>query len=226
MSEVMQARLRAVVVAVAPVVGLIAAFYHPYIGDLAGNAETARVVAADPTRWAWAHVILMGAHVLLVLAIVWIGSYLRASGERLWSFIAVPLITAGIVLFTAVLGMSVSFSAMNEVGAPLEAVLDAVDPWYLPITFTILITAGLGFLSLAAAIYRSRVLSRELSWVVSAAIVVVTLTLLIPASWGEQVFNVAAIVAFWPLACRMWLDTTEAPGLVMGPASSRSARTV
>ena len=205
MSEVTQALLRAVVVAVTPVVGLIAAFYHPYIGDIADNAETARVVAADPTRWAWVHVIEMGVNVLLVLAIVGIGSYL--------------LITAGIVLFTAVLGMAVSFSAMNEVGAPLEAVLDAVEPWYLPITFTILITAGLGFLSLAVAIYRSRVLSRELSWVVSAAIVVVTLTLLIPATWGEQVFSAAAIIAFWPLAYRMWVDATEAQLVGAGPPS-------
>ena len=164
--------------AIAPVVGLIGATYHPYIGDLADNAETAAVVAADPTRWAWAHVIEMGGNVLLVLAVVWIGSYLRASGERLWSFIAVPLITVGIVLFTAVLGMSLSFSAMHEVGAPLEAVMDAVDPWYLPITLVILITAGLGFLSLAAAIYRSRALSRELTWVATAAIVMVALTLL------------------------------------------------
>ena len=219
MSEVMQARLRAGVVAIAPVVWLIGATYHPYIGDLADNAETAAVVAADPTRWAWAHVIEMGGNVLLVLAVVWIGSYLRASGERLWSFIAVPLITVGIVLFTAVLGMSLSFSAMHEVGAPLEAVMDAVDPWYLPITLVILITAGLGFLSLAAAIYRSRALSRELTWVATAAIVMVALTLLVPSTWGEQVLSVAAMVAFWPLAYRMWQNTIEAPVVTAAPPS-------
>ena len=81
MSEVTQARLRAAVVVIAPVVGLIGATVHPYIGDLTDNAATARVVEADPTRWAWAHVIEMGGNVLLVLAVIAIASYLRASGS-------------------------------------------------------------------------------------------------------------------------------------------------
>ena len=211
MSEVTQARLRAAVIAIAPVVALIGASYHPYIGDLADNAATVKVVEADPTRWAWAHVIEMGGNVLAVLAFISIGSYLRASGERLWSFIAVPLITASAVLFTAVLGMSLIWSAMSEVGAPIEPVMDAVDPWYQPITLGILAAAVLGLLSLAMAIYRSQVLGRRLTWVAAAAIVVSTFTILVPATWGEQVFNVAAIVAFWPLAYGMWRDTVEAP---------------
>ncbi len=211
MSEITQARLQAIVIVIAPVVALIGASIHPYIADLADNAATARVVEANPTRWAWAHLIEMGGNVLLVLAIISIGSYLRASGERLWSFIAVPLITAGVVLFTSVLGMALTFSAVSETGAPLEPVLIALDPWYAPVTLVILATAGLGFLSLAMSIYRSQVLGRRLTWVVTAAVVVFHLTFLIPATWGEQVFNVAAIVAFWPLAYRMWLDTTGAP---------------
>ena len=217
MSEITQARLRAAVIVVAPVVGLIGATVHPYIGDLADNAETAKAVVADPTRWAWAHVIEMGGNALLALAVIAIGSYLRASGERLWSFTAVPLITVGIVLFTAVLGMALIWSAMSEVGASIEPVMEAVEPWYLPLTLVLLITFVLGFLSLAVSVYRSQVLSRELSWVVTAAIVLATLTILIPATWGEQVFNVVAIVAFWPLAYRMWLDATEAPVAVAAP---------
>ena len=152
MSEVTQARLRAAVVAVAPVVGLIGATVHPYIGDRADNVETAAVVAADPTRWAWAHVIEMGGNALLLLVIVWVVSYVRGSGERLWSFVAVPLITKGIVLFTAVLGMSLVWSVMSEVGTPIVPVMEAVEPWYLPITIVILATFALGSMSLAAAI--------------------------------------------------------------------------
>ena len=206
-------------VVIAPVVGLIGATVHPYIGDLTDNAATARVVEADPTRWAWAHVIEMGGNVLLVLVVIAIASYLRASGERLWSFVAVPLITTALVLVTAVFGMSLIWTAMSEVGTPIEPVMEAVDPWYLPITVVTLITAALGFVSLAVAVYRSQVLSRELTWVVATAIVAIVLTLLIPATWGEQVLNVVMIVAFWPLAYRMWVDATEPAVVVAEPLS-------
>ncbi len=209
MRDVTQARLQAVVVALFPVVGLIGATLHPYIGDLGDNAETARVVAAGPTRWAWAHIIEMGANVLLVLAVIAVGRYLFASGERLWSFIAVPLITTALVLLTAIYGMAVLFTAMVEAGTPLVPVMEAVEPWYAPLTIVILLTAGLGFLSLAVAIHRSHVFSPRLSRVVVAATVVGVLTISIPATWGEQLFNVIAMVAFWPFAYRMWPDTTE-----------------
>ena len=70
MPELTQARLRAAVIIIAPVVGLIGATVHPYIGDLEDNAETARVIADDTTRWAWAHVIEMGGNALFVLAVI------------------------------------------------------------------------------------------------------------------------------------------------------------
>ncbi len=214
MPDITRARLKAVVVALFPVIGLVGATLHPSISDLGDNAETARVIADGPTRWAWAHIIEMGANVLAVLAVVAIGSYLMASGERLWSFVAVPLITTGLVLFTAVLGMALLFTAMVEVGAPLVPVMEELEPWYAPITTVILLTARPGFLALAFAIHRSRVLSQRVSRVVVTATVVGALTLWIPTTWGEQLFNVAAIVAFWPLAYRMWVDTTEAPAVV------------
>ena len=218
MSEIAQTRLRAAVIAIAPVVALIGASYHPYIGDLADNAATVRVVEADPTRWAWAHVIEMGGNVLLVLAVISIAGYLRASGERLWSFIAVPLITAAVVLLTAVYGMSLIWSAMSEVGTPIEPVMEAVEPWYAPITLAILIAFVLGSLSLAVAIYRSHVLGRELTRVVVAAVVVSSFAILIPATWGEQAYSVVAMVAFWPLAYRMWLDAAERPVAAAAPS--------
>ena len=226
MIEATQVRLQAVVVAAAPVLGLIGATVHPYIGDLANNGLSARVIADDPARWAWAHTIEMAANVLAILAIVAIGRYLWASGERLYSFIAVPLIATALVLFASVLGMSLIWSAMVEAGLPLVPAMEAVELWYAPVTLVILLTAGLGILSLALSIYRSRVLSPRLTWLVVAATIAGGLTLLIEATWGEQLYNVTAVVAFWPLAYRMWLDATEAPVLAAGPASPRSAPTV
>ena len=162
----------------------------------------------------------MGGNALFLLAVIAIASYLRASGERLWSFIAVALITVAVVLLTSIFGMALTFAAVIETGASLETleeIMEGLDPWYLPITVGILAAFVMGFLSLAEAIYRSHVLGRRLTWVATAAIVVSTFTILIPATWGEQVFNVVAIVAFWPLAYQMWRDTTEAP--IVGAAA-------
>lgn len=219
MSEVTQVQLQAVLIVVTPIVGLIGATVHPYISDIADNELTAKIITDDPTRWAWAHIIEMAANVLAILAIFAIGRYLWASGERLYSFIAVPLIATALVLFTSVLGMSLIWSAMVEAGLPLVPVMEAVEPWYAPVTLVILLTFGLGTLSLAISVYRSHVLNREWSWVVAAAIVVSAATILIEASWGEQLFNVVAMVAFWPLAYRMWIDAPQPPSLVAtGPS--------
>ena len=170
MTELTQARLGAIAVAAFPVVGLLAATYHPFIGDLADNEATARVIAADPTRWGWSHVAEMGANVLAVLGILALGAYLRASGERTWSFIAVPLIATAMILFTAVLGMSVIWAAMSEAGSPIVPVMDATETWYAPVTLVILVAIGLGLPALAVSVYRSHVLSPPLSRIVAAAI--------------------------------------------------------
>ena len=50
MSEIAQTRLRAAVIAITPVVALIGASYHPYIGDLADNAATVRAVDRNTDR--------------------------------------------------------------------------------------------------------------------------------------------------------------------------------
>ena len=76
---------------------------------------------------------------------------------------------------------------------------------------------SLGLLSLAVAIYRGRVLSSKLTWVVIAAIVGAVLSFLIESTWSGHVFSAAVIVASWPLAYRMWVDTTEAPAVFAVP---------
>ena len=54
-------------------------------------------------------------------------------------------------------------------------------------------------------------LGRQLPWVVIGALVVLTVALFIPTTWGEYLIGVAAIVASWPLAYQMWQDIAEQP---------------
>ncbi len=102
MSQLTQARLRVGVVAVAPVVVLIAFLYQPYIADFTDNAAFADEVAADTTRWAWSATIGAAGLALTALLIISLRSYLRAAGEQLWSFIAVPLVVVRMTRWLAV----------------------------------------------------------------------------------------------------------------------------
>ena len=211
MSELTQARLRAGVVAVAPIVVLFAFLYQPYIADFNDNAAFAGGVAADTTRWAWATTITAVGLALTALLIVSLRSYLRAAGEQLWSFIAVPLVVVGAVLIAYVTGVNLGLANAIEAGASGEAVLKAGEPWFFGTILPTTIIFGLGWLSLAAAVYKSEVLSRQLTWVVVGALVVLTVALFTTTGWGRYVIGVALIAASWPLAYQMWIETREAP---------------
>ncbi len=211
MSERTQARLRAAVVAVAPVVVLIGFLYHPYVGDLTDRAAVADEVAADTTRWAWSHLIAAAGLALTLLLAVSVRSYLRVAGEQTWSFVAIPLLVIGGVMFAALTGVEIGMAAAVEGTAQGEAFADAAEPWMTPLILGGAVVFGLGWLSLATAIYRSEVLSRELTWVVVAALVVLTVALFIPTGWKFYVIGVASVVSAWPLAYQMWAATTTAP---------------
>ena len=218
MSEVTQARLRAGVVAIAPVVLLIGLLYHPYVGDLTDRAALAEEVAADTTRWAWSHLIVAAGLALTLLLAVSVRSYLRAAGEQMWSFVAMPLLVIGGGMFAAITGVEIGAAAAVEGTAQGEAFADAADPWVMPLILGGAVVFGLGWLSLATAIYRSEVLGRELTWVVVGALVALTVAAFIPAGWAFYVIGVAAVVAGWPLAYQMWLDTSEEPVSPAPPA--------
>lgn len=211
MSEFTQARLRVGVVAVAPVVVLIGFLWAPYIANFTDNAAVADEVAADTTRWAWSTTINAVGLALTALLIISLRSYLRTAGEQLWSFIAVPLIVVGGVLIAYVTGADLGLANAIEAGASGEAVLKAGEPWFFGTFLPAAIIFGLGWLSLAAAVYKSGVLSHQLTWVVVGALVVLTVAIFIPTGWGRYVIGVAAIVASWTLAYQMWSETREAP---------------
>ena len=212
------------VVAVAPVVLLISFLWHPYFewhayDDFNENAEQlAASYADDPTRWAWSIIISAVGLALTVLLVFSVRSYLRAAGEQSWSFPAAALVTAGAVLIAHNNGMQLGVLAAIEAGASGEAVFDAADPWATGMYGGGSVLFGLGWLSLATAVYRSEVLSRRLTWVAVSALVVLTVAL--TWTWGNVVIGVAATVAAWPLAYQMWVETqaTAVAGAQPSPA--------
>ena len=82
-------------------------------------------------------------------------------------------------------GSQLGLATAIEAGASGEAVIDATEPWFTGIYGVAAVLFGLGWLSLAAAVYRSQVLSRELTWVVIGALVVLTVAPFIPTGWGN-----------------------------------------
>jgi hypothetical protein len=72
---------------------------------------------------------------------------------------------------------------------------------------------GLGWLSLAMAIYKSRVLPKQQTWASVAGFVVLTVMLFVPMGWALYVAGVAAVVALWPMAYLLWAPSSE--GMMM-----------
>ncbi len=218
MSETGQARIRAGVVAIAPVLLLIG-FLIPYIGDITDNVEIATEIGGDTGRASWGFLIAAGSIALTILATFSLRYYLRAAGEDGWSFLMVPLVVVGAVtIAVAVTAQFFAVALISEAGGDAVAYLDAADDWFVPLFIAGGVIFGLGWLALAMSIYRSAVLSRELTTVVMIALIVVVAANFIPTGWGGYVLAIAAIVASWPLAYTMWPTAVGAPSVGGPPA--------
>jgi hypothetical protein len=218
MSVSTQARLRAGVVIVTPVVVLIGFIWAPYLSDFTDNSAVADEIAANTTRWNWAAIISGVGLALTPLLAFSIRNYLREAGEQRWSFIAVPLVTIGAGLLAFLAGSEFATGPAIDSGASGSAVLDAREDWFMPMIFIALAIFAAGFLSLAAAVRTSRVLSDAQSWVVVGALVVLAVSLFIPVTGGQYLVGIAAIVAAWPLGYRMWNVPSATAGVQPSPA--------
>lgn len=221
MSESMRIKLRAAVVALAPVAALIGFLWHPYIADVTDRAAVAAAVGAGATRWAGSHLLLAVAFALAVLAVFALRVYLRGAGEDRWSFVAVPFVTVGMALVIVVLGAEgVAASAVASVGGDVTAFLAEVEAWLTP---TYLLGAALlaaGWLSLAMAVSRSHVLDRPWTGAVAAGLIALAVLAFLPFGWATIGSGVAAVVAFWPLAYRIWAGPAEHEARVTGAQPS------
>ena len=89
-------------------------------------------------------------------------------------------------------------------GADVQAVLIAMDPWFIPTFLVATLIFALGILGFAMGIVRSGVLGPRLTWLVVGALVVMAAARFVPLGAAIYVGGASAIVALWALAYEMW----------------------
>ena len=199
MTEHTQMRIRALALFAAPVAFLVAIIFHPYLEDEFDVSVVAAEVVADPERWALVHFMLMLAFAIILLAVVALRALLRTAGEDRWSFIAVPLLVGGGTVFIGVWGFEVTVAAVANVGGDVEAVFEESDRWFGPVGIAGYAMFILGWLSMALAVCRSRVLGRRQTWVVLGATAVMIAGLSWPATGGAYLFSFGMMGFTWML---------------------------
>lgn len=207
-SRTAAARRRAAIVFIAPAVILAGLLYHPHIGnptDADFLASLAEAVAADPTRWALAHLAIGVGSGLLIVAFIAIRSHFGELGENRWSRPALPFIVMGSTLYAMLPAMEFVPLAAADAGADIQAAQAALLPWFAPTLFTGALIFAIGAIGFAVGIFRSRILDKMPSYIVAAALIVLAISRLIPLFLFQiQLTGIAGIVALWPLAYVMW----------------------
>lgn len=211
MSAMRKARFRAAIVAVAPTVLLLGFAYHPYVGKPTNEAALAEAVASDTTRWGLSHLAIGIGYALAALAFIALRSYLREAGEERWSVWALPFAALGSALFPILTGMELALLAVAETGGDVEAAQTELVPWFIPVLLSGGICFALGALGFAIGVARSGVLSRQLTWLVAGALVVMAAARFVPLGAAQIVIGVAGVVALWPVAFAMWKHPEARP---------------
>lgn len=215
-----RSRLRAAIVAVAPVVLLAGFVYHPFLDHPTDPGTIAAAAAADTMRWGLAHLAIAVGYGFAVLAFIAIRSYLREAGEERWSARALPFIVMGSTLFAVLPGMEFAPLAAAEAGGDGKAAQAALIPWFVPILLIGGISFALGALGFAIAIVRSAVMDPLASWLVAGALVVMAAARFAPLSAAPYVIAVAGVVALWPLASAMWKRAEGQPAEQQRPIAA------
>jgi hypothetical protein len=204
MSAMTKARFRAAIVAVAPTVLLLGFVYHPYVAKPTDEAALAEAVASGTTRWGLSHLAIGIGYALAALAFIALRSHLREAGEDRWSVWALPFAAVGSALFPILTGMELALLAVAETGGDIEAAQTELVPWFIPVLLAGGICFTLGALGFAMGIVQSGVLSRQLTWLVAGAFVVMAAARFVPLGAAQIAIGVAGIAALWPLAFTMW----------------------
>jgi hypothetical protein len=220
-SQVSLARFRAAVLVLAPALLLLGFAYHPFVANATDDAAVAAAASDETTRWGLAHLAIGIGYAFMALAFVALRSYLREAGEERWSALGLPFGVVGSCLFIPLTGMEFALLAAAETGGDVEAVQEELLPWFIPPLVAGAVSFTVGALCFATAVARSSILSTTLTWIVVTGFVVMALARFVPLGVAQIVIGIAAIVALWPLAYRMWHEpilraaepgTTPAPG--------------
>ena len=206
MSPTTSARFRTVVVVVAPALLLLGFAYHPYVTIGTDEAALASAASEDTTRWGLAHLAIGVGYALTALAFVALRSYLRDAREERWSLLGLPFAVLGSCLFIPLTGMEFALLAAAETGGDVEAVQEELFPRFVPLLSAGGLSFTIGAVCFALAVARSSILGSLLTRVVVAGFVVMSLARFVPLGAAPIVIGVAAVVALWPIAAKMWRD--------------------
>ena len=193
---------RAAVVAIAPVVLLVAMVWHPYLpGRLPDHAAVADAVADDPTRWALVHLTTAVATGAVILAFIAIRGFLREAGDQALSAVGLGFIVLGSLSYAVLPGMEFTPLAANEIGADVAAAQATLDDWFISVLVAGAFAFAIGIVCVAVAIRRHGGLGPALTWVVVVALLVMAACRFVPyAAVQGYVQSAAALIALWPLA--------------------------
>lgn len=196
---------RVTILAVAPVALLVALATHPFIeGRLPNKTAIAEEVVAGTTRWGLVHLAASVASALIAVAFLAVRQYLHEAGEDRLSGLGMPLVIVGSTLYAVMPGMEFAALAAAENGATTAGVAevqDAIGPWFMSVLLASSLTFGIGAISFAGAIRASKIADARITQVVSAALVVMALSRIVPLSVTQfYIQGLAAVVALWPLA--------------------------
>lgn len=197
-------RARATIVAIAPVVLAIGFLLHPPIGAGPPDHRAVAEAATDHTiRWGVAHLMLAASSALLILAFLSIRVWLRDASRDSWSAWGIPFIVVGSTLYALLPAMEMAplFAARADVD--VEAVADALVPWFVPIHVLGGLAYGVGLVAFAMGLAHSGLLTRRVTRLVVGGLALSAAARFVPLTAIHfYVQSAASIAAFWPLAAR------------------------
>ncbi|MPZ63451.1 MAG: hypothetical protein GEU93_19635 [Propionibacteriales bacterium] len=202
------ARFGAIGVALAPLVMLVALIAHPYLVRLPDAAAVAEAVEANTRLWGWVHLLTAVGSGLVALAFLAIRARLRDAGEERFSTWALPFVIAGSILYGLLPALEFAPMATASTGGDVAAVQTALEPWFIAILVTSVITFAVGIYGFARGVAASRILSPSITRLVVTALVLLALSRFVPLGAVQFYLQaIAGVVALWPLAFQMWRES-------------------
>lgn len=204
--DIRRRQLGAAIVFLAPTVLTGGMLAHPFIGFGPPDPEViGTVVAAHPTRWGVAHLVVAVASGLMILAFLAVRNRLRDTGEERWSAWGIPFIVVGSTLFTMLPAMEFAPLAITRAGGNVADTQAALLSWFVPLLLAGAVTFVIGVFCFAKGIAVSQILSRRMTLLVAGALAAMAVSRFIPLG-AMQLYGQAAfgVLALWPLALHLW----------------------
>lgn len=111
----------------------------------------------------------------------------------------------GSTLYAVLPAMEMAPLMAAKTGGNVQAAQTELIPWFLPVLIIGAISFAIGIVGFAKGIAASGVLSRNLTRLVIAALIVMAAARFVPLSAVQfYVQGIAGVVALWPLAYQMW----------------------